>query len=126
MKKNHATFETLEIWKSFLIENKKIYQLIVTSKSCDWDLISQTRRAMISVGLNIAEGYSRYHNKEKEQFLNISIASLQEVKACIIIIKSLEPANIDRKQLQIVSENLEILRRQIISFKMHIRSKNIL
>jgi len=126
MKKNYATFETLEIWKSFLIENKKIYQLIVPSKSCDWDLISQTRRAMISVGLNIAEGYSRYHNKEKEQFLNISIASLQEVKACIIIIKSLEPANIDRKQLQIVSENLEILRRQIISFKMHIRSKNIL
>jgi four helix bundle protein len=126
MKKNYATFETLEIWKSFLIENKKIYQLIVPSKSCDWDLISQTRRAMISVGLNIAEGYSRYHNKEKEQFLNISIASLQEVKAGIIIIKSLEPANIDRKQLQIVSENLEILRRQIISFKMHIRSKNIL
>ena len=126
MKKNHATFETLEIWNSFLIETKKIYQLIVPSKTCDWDLISQTRRAMISVGLNIAEGYSRYHNKEKEQFLNISIASLQEVQACIIIIKSLEPDNIDRKQLQILSENLEILRRQIISFKMHIRSKNIL
>ena len=81
---------------------------------------------MISVGLNIAEGYSRYHNKEKEQFLNISIASLQEVQACLIIIKSLEPENIDEVQLQIVSENLEILRRQIISFKMHIRSKNIL
>jgi four helix bundle protein len=126
MKKNYATFETLEIWSSFLNENKKIYQLIVPSKTCDWDLIRQTRRAMISVGLNIAEGYSRYHNKEKEQFLNISIASLQEVQACLIIIKSLEPENIDEDQLQIVSENLEILRRQIISFKMHIRSKTIL
>jgi four helix bundle protein len=79
---------------------------------------------MISVGLNIAEGYSRFYPKEKEQFLNISIASLQEVQACLLIILSLKPKRIDVGALKVISEDLEILRRQIIGFKMHIRTKS--
>ncbi len=124
MEKNTLGFETLVIWKSFLSQNKKIYHLIIPEEHVDWDLIRQTRRAMISVGLNIAEGYSRFYPKEKEQFLNISIASLQEVQACLLIILSLEPKRIDVGALKVISEDLEILRRQIIGFKMHIRTKS--
>lgn len=120
----NQSFETLEIWKSFLIQNKKLHQAIHVETHCDWDLIRQTRRAMISIGLNIAEGYSRLHVKEKEQFLNISIASLQEVQACLLIIRSLEPQKTGVNELQEISANLEILRRQIIRFKMYIHSKN--
>ena len=108
----------------FLSQNKSIYQIIIPEERVDWDLIRQTRRAMISVALNIAEGYSRFYPKEKEQFLNISIASLQEVQACLLIILSLEPKRMDVEALKAVSENLEILRRQIIRFKMHIRAKS--
>ncbi len=124
MEKNTLGFETLTIWKSFLSQNKNIYHIIIPKERVDWDLIRQTRRAMISVGLNIAEGYSRFYPKEKEQFLNISIASLQEVQACLLIILSLEPKRMDVEALKTVSENLEILRRQIIRFKMHIRVKS--
>jgi len=124
MEKNTLGFETLVIWKSFLSQNKKIYHLIIPEEHVDWDLIRQTRSAMISVGLNIAEGYSRFYPKEKEQFLNISIASLQEVQACLLIILSLEPKRIDVGALKVISEDLEILRRQIIGFKMHIRTKS--
>jgi four helix bundle protein len=124
MEKSTLGFETLVIWKSFLSQNKKIYHLIILEEHVDWDLFRQTRRAMISVGLNIAEGYSRFYPKEKEQFLNISIASLQEVQACLLIILSLEPKRIDVGVLKVIYEDLEILRRQIIGFKMHIRTKS--
>ena len=120
----NQSFETLDIWKSFLIQNKKLHHGIHAEPNCDWDLIRQTRRAMISVGLNIAEGYSRIRIKEKEQFLNISIASLQEVQACLLIIRSLEPQKTCVNEIQEISASLEILRRQIIRFKMYIHSKN--
>lgn len=41
-------------------------------------IISQVRRASLSVPLNIIEGFSRQGSKEFQQFLRISYASLQE------------------------------------------------
>jgi four helix bundle protein len=81
--KTSCGFETSIIWKTFIEINKVIYKKIKPSENIDWDLIRQTKRAMISVGLNIAEGYSSYHSKEKDQFLNIAIGSMQEVKSCL-------------------------------------------
>ena len=89
-----------------LIQNKKLHHGIHAEPNCDWDLIRQIRRAMISVGLNIAEGYSRIHIKEKEQFLNISITSLQEVQACLLIIRSREPQKTYVNEIQEISASL--------------------
>lgn len=119
--KNAYGFETLVIWKTFLNINKDIYKNIRPSDLIDWDLIRQTRRAMISVGLNIAEGYSRFHPNEKHQFLNISIGSIQEVKACLLIVKSLTPTTINCDEIERLIMAIEILRRQIIAFKMNIK-----
>jgi len=116
-------FETLIIWKTFIEINKVIYDNIKPSDKVDWDLIRQTKRAMISVGLNIAEGYSRYHPKEKDQFLNIAIGSIQEVKACLLIIASLKSNTIPSAVIEKLIDEIEILRRQIIAFKMNIQNK---
>ena len=43
-----------------------------------YGLISQLRRAALSVPLNIIEGFARQGSKEFQQFLRISYASLQE------------------------------------------------
>ncbi len=121
--KTSCGFETLTIWKTFIEINKVIYDNIKPSDKIDRDLIRQTKRAMISVGLNIAEGYSRYHPKEKDQFLNIAIGSIQEVKACLLIITSLKPNAISSEFIEKLINEIEILRRQIIAFKMNIQNK---
>ncbi len=43
-------------------------------------IISQMRRAIVSVPANIVEGYARSSKKEKLQFYNIANASLAEVE----------------------------------------------
>lgn len=40
-------------------------------------LVSQMRRASVSVACNIVEGFSRVSNKESKRFYNISNASLE-------------------------------------------------
>jgi four helix bundle protein len=53
-------------------------------------LTSQTRRAALSVPLNIVEGFARRHLAERLQFLRISWASLAELDYCLHVAKRLE------------------------------------
>lgn len=48
-------------------------------------LISQMRRAVVSVSSNIVEGFARKKIKESLHFYNIANASLEELKSQIII-----------------------------------------
>ena len=53
-------------------------------------LVSQLRRAIVSVTSNIAEGFSRISIKEKLQFYNISHGSLTEVENQLLLAKDLK------------------------------------
>ena len=44
-----------------------------------FDLCSQLRRAVMSVPINIAEGFGRFSSKEKAHFIEIAFGSLTEV-----------------------------------------------
>jgi four helix bundle protein len=54
-----------------------------------YGITSQIRRAALSIPTNIVEGCSRKGDKEFAHFLNISFASLSEVKYLIYFSKNL-------------------------------------
>ena len=59
---------------------RRVYRLIRRfPKEEQFALCSQMRRAAVSVTSNIAEGMTRYSNKDKVHFLEISFGSLMEL-----------------------------------------------
>ncbi|MBQ7438352.1 MAG: four helix bundle protein [Paludibacteraceae bacterium] len=59
---------------------REVYRLIKKfPKEEQFALCDQLRRAAVSITSNIAEGMTRYSNKDKTHFLEISFGSLMEV-----------------------------------------------
>ena len=74
-------FRDLEIWKlgkKIVLETYKATQNFPREEA--FGLVSQIRRAAVSVPSNIAEGFNRYHNKEYKQFLFLSLGSCAELE----------------------------------------------
>lgn len=85
------SFEKLNVWKESNMLVKCIYE--ITKEFPDderFGLVSQLRRASISVSSNLAEGTSRNTNKDKVHFTTISYSSLMEVLNQLIISKELQ------------------------------------
>jgi len=83
-------FENLEVYKLANNLVSEIYNITKKfPKEENFILVSQIKRAAISVALNIAEGSSRT-KKEFARFVEISLGSLIEVKACFILAKNLK------------------------------------
>ena len=83
-------FTDLEIWQEAHRLTITIYELIKKyPKEELYGLTSQTKRAAISVELNIAEGYGRYHFAEEIKFLLNARGSIAEVQSCLLIAKDL-------------------------------------
>lgn len=79
-------FRDLEIWK---LGKSLVVQVYKTTKGFPreevFGIISQMRRAAISIPSNIAEGFNRYHNKEYRQFLFLALGSCAELETQIEI-----------------------------------------
>jgi len=107
------SFEKLQVWQDCRILVKKIYKL--TAKFPDeekFGIVSQMRRASISVISNIAEGSSRTSLKDKANFYTIAYSSLMEMVSQLII----------SYDLDYISEEIYVaLRNEIypISFKLN-------
>jgi len=100
------SFEKLNVW----VDSKKLLKMIykVTRKFPDdekFGLISQLRKASISVASNLAEGTSRKTNNDKAHFSTIAFSSLMEVLNQIII--SYELNFIDKKEYLDIRADIE-------------------
>lgn len=74
------SFETLDVWKEARKLVLKIYKL--TSRyppEEKFGLVSQMRRAVLSISTNIAEGSSRESLKDQARFSEIAYGSLMEL-----------------------------------------------
>ena len=116
-------FTKLRVWQKAHELTIKIYMLTnKLPKSEQFGLISQLRRAAVSVESNIAEGEDRYTVADKNKFFIDSRASCSEVRTQLLIVSDLH------KQLSSESQKLEeeyqILAKQINSLISYRRLKN--
>lgn len=83
-------FKELEIWQIGKEIAKDIYTLTNKYPNQEmYGMISQMRRSALSIPLNIAEGFNRFHKAEFRRFLFISLGSCAELETQIIISKEL-------------------------------------
>jgi four helix bundle protein len=81
-----TNYKNLDAWKKSMELVKEIYSLLRNyPKEEMYALISQTKRAAISIPCNIAEGVGRNHKKDTIQFLHIARGSLYEVETLLNI-----------------------------------------
>jgi four helix bundle protein len=83
-------------------------------------LVTQIRRAIISVSSNLAEGSSRISVKDQAHFYQLSYSSLMEVLSQLIVSKDLSSINEveykeTRTKIQSVSYLLNQLRKSTLS-----------
>lgn len=79
-------FYRLEVWKLGMKLVSDVYDITKKFPSDEkFSLVSQIRRAAISVPLNIAEGSSKRTKKDFASFVRIALGSLMEVMACLEI-----------------------------------------
>ncbi len=82
------TFRDLDAWK----EGHKLVIMVydITKRYPNeekYNLISQSRRAVISVTNNLAEGFGRFHYKDKLIFYYDARGSVLEVQNCLLAAK---------------------------------------
>jgi four helix bundle protein len=81
----------LETWQQSMLLVKTVYEITdVFPKGEMFGLISQMRRAAVSVPSNIAEGVARGGSKEYVHFLNIARGSLSELDTQLEIARMLD------------------------------------
>ena len=84
-------FENLKVWQMGMDLVKKIYTVTKEfPKDEQYGLVSQLRRAAVSIPVNIAEGKGRYHKKEFIQFLFVARGSAYEVMTLLQAAQMLE------------------------------------
>ena len=100
------THKDLEVWKSSIVLAGDIYRTTEKyPKSETFGIVSQMRRAAVSIGANIAEGAARQSRKEFMYFLSISQGSASELDTLIEISFATNLGNI--KSLNKIQENTE-------------------
>lgn len=80
-------FEQLDCWKAA----REMMQMVFTTVSSqqlrnEFELKGQFIRAGLSVMNNIAEGFGRFHRKDFIRFLNVSLASANELRSMTYVL----------------------------------------
>ena len=80
------THKDLRVWQQSIEMVTSIYKMTKAFPKDElFGLVSQMRRAAVSVPSNIAEGYARGTDKEKLHFLRISSGSMSEIETQLIL-----------------------------------------
>lgn len=108
-------YKSYEIWVQGKQLSVDIYRFTQDfPKDEKFGIVSQMRRAAVSIPSNIAEGASRESEKDFKRFLNISLGSLFELDTQLEIVAELNLGN--NESLNSINENLIQVRKMLIDF----------
>lgn len=83
-------YKDMEVWKYSRQLVVDIYKLVERlPKDEVFGLSSQIKRSVISIPSNIAEGCSRYSDKDTSKFIDIAIGSIAELDTQLILAEDL-------------------------------------
>lgn len=109
------SYTDLNVWKEARNLVKIIYEFSSDFPPGErYGLISQLRRAAISVPSNIAEGIGRNHPKDTIQFLFVAKGSLNELETQIYLCQDLNICS-DKKAHSVI-EHIITVRKLLIGF----------
>lgn len=96
-------FHDLDVWKKAHILVLEIYKITAEfPKEEIYGVTSQLRRASSSITANIAEGFARYHFKDKIKFYYNSRGSAAEVQNFLLLARDI--GYIDFEKCKILNE----------------------
>ena len=87
------------------------------------NLISQIRRAAVSIPVNIAEGSAKKSSKEFLYFLNVAYASAKELAVLVDLSKDVKYINTD--DYKKISDQLDRFNSKIFLFIRHVEKEHI-
>ena len=105
-------FQELKVWKLGMQIVKEVYVISkLIPENEKFGLISQITRAAVSIPSNIAEGSSRFSDKEYKRFLEISLGSAFELQTQVIILSEIKYLSSERakKLLEMIKDEQKML-----------------
>ncbi|MBI3510002.1 MAG: four helix bundle protein [Bacteroidetes bacterium] len=114
----------LKIWNEAIDLAVNVYELSSHFPSDErFGLISQTRRASVSISSNIAEGAGRNTNKDFARFLGISNGSSCELMSQLVIAQRLDL--VQEYQVAPVLKKIDEIQRMTYSFRQQLLSGTV-
>lgn len=115
-------YRKLEVWQRAHRMVLDVYELTESfPKSEIFGLVSQCRRASVSIPANIAEGCGKNSNNDFANFLNIALGSVNEVEYYFLLSKDLN--YLDDTIFNNLNQQLGIIKGMLISLIIKIRQK---
>jgi len=109
-------FEDLTVWRKAHLLALDVYDRTKSFPIEEkFGLISQMRRAAVSVPANISEGFKKRGVKDKINFYNIAQGSLNELQYYVILSKDLKYIKTSLELDQIINEVAKMLNALITS-----------
>jgi four helix bundle protein len=105
-----ADYKTLRVWQrstAFCIEIYKVTNSFPVNEQ--FGIISQLRRASLSIPSNIAEGSKRSTDKSYASFLRISLGSGAEIETQLYIAKELDYLS-EKDYIRLIQDLSEIMK----------------
>lgn len=114
-------YKDLKVWQLSMDVAEAIYQLTSHFPSEEkFGLVTQLRRAAVSVVSNIAEGAGRNSDKEFSQFLSIANGSVCELETQMILAQKLKMME-NNEKLEVLFDQLDHVQKMIFNLKVKIR-----
>jgi four helix bundle protein len=120
-----TNFQQLTVWQKAHELVLKVYMLTGKFPNEErYGLISQMRRASVSVPANIAEGFKKRSRKDKVNFYNIAEGSLEELRYYFILSNDLHYCQKSELLEGLAADVSRLLSRLIESINQHIKQNN--